>query len=276
MAMNAPGGVSLNPAGEKLARLAVALILGNESESPDPQNDPRGDAGRLRAALADVLRGASPFHPGRHSASRRSAAAARQVEALGEVAGQLSLGPEIGRGGEHIVHHTEGRREVQKLTLPDTGGYGFVPDVDGDIVWLRPAIASEYLGRLGLMDAVFGVPSRVTGILTNHQGAPQIASSQPWVDGIIPESDEVSDWLHEQGFAPVPRRFHERGSVPAGSVWYRRTDDILMGDAVPRNFLKTPDGIIVPIDVSLTLIPVELIPGAMVGAESDAGADEGE
>jgi hypothetical protein len=188
----------------------------------------------------------------------------------------LSLGPEIGRGGEHIVHHAEGRREVQKLTLPDIGGYGFVPDVDGDILWLRPAIASEYLGRLGLMDAVFGVPSRITGILRNPQGAPQTASSQPWVDGIIPESEEISEWLHEQGFAAVPRRFHERGSVPAGSVWYRKMDNLLMGDAVPRNFLKTPDGIIVPIDVSLSLIPAELMPGAMAGAESDAGAVEGE
>lgn len=251
---------ALPAAVEQLAALAVAAMIPHERESPNPQNEPRGNAESLRETLTDVLQRPGPFHPGRDQASRRSFAGARQVAALGKIAGSIDFGPEIGRGGEHIVFRKPDDRDVHKLTLPDVYGYGFVLDVDGGIVWLRQAIASEYLGRLGLMDVVFGVTVRVTGVAANPRAYPQIATCQPWIDGVIPEPEEASDWLHEQGFFAITREFQDRGSVPAGSAWYRPADSVLMGDAVPRNFIKTPDGIIVPIDVSLTLLPETLLP----------------
>jgi hypothetical protein len=113
---------------------------------------------------------------------------------------------------------------------------------------------------MGLMDAVFGVPVFVIRIVSNPFGCPQIATRQPWIDGDIPSPGELSDWLHQQGFSSVPRSLHDRASVPAGSAWFRPADNVLMGDAVARNFLKTPDGIIVPIDVSLTLLPEDRLP----------------
>ena len=250
----------LSPAGEVLALRAVAAILSHERESPNPQNEPRGDAERLRAALENVLRGPGPFHPGRDQASRRSVAGARQVQTLGEVAGSIDFGSEIGRGGEHIVFRRRDDRDVRKLTLPEVYGYRFVLDVDGGMIWLRPAIASEYLGRMGLMDAVFGVAVQVVGVVKNPHGWPQIATGQPWIDGAIPDAGETAEWLAEQGFYAMAREFQDRGSVPAGSAWYRPADNVLLGDAVPRNFIKTPEGIIVPIDVSLTLLPQASLP----------------
>ncbi len=116
------------------------------------------------------------------------------------------------------------------------------------------------------METVFEVPVRVTGIVSNPCGLPQIATAQAWIDGTIPEGSEVSDWLHEQGFLAIARNCQDRGSVPAGSAWYRPADNILMGDAMPRNFIKTPEGLIVPIDVSLTLISMALLPEkALIG-----------
>jgi hypothetical protein len=263
--MNAPE-CTLTPASEALAKAAVAAIVSHERESPNSENEPGGNEARLREAIKDVLRGPSPFYSGRNQPSERSAAAARQIEALAKVAVSLDLGEEIGRGGEHVVFRRKGDRDVQKLTLPEVYGYGYVVDAGDGLVWLRHAIASEYLGRLGLMDAVFGVPVYVTGILNNPYGYPQIATRQPWIDGTIPAPAEVSDWLHEQGFLSVDRSVHDRGTIPAGSVWYRPADNVLMGDAVPRNFIKTPDGIIAPIDVSLTLLPRLLLPkGAVAG-----------
>jgi hypothetical protein len=256
---------ALTPAGEELARLAVAAILSHERKSPDSENEPRGNESHLRPALADVLGGAGPFHPGGHQAPQRTAAAARQIAVLGKIAVNRDFGQEAGRGGEHFVYRRPGDRDVLKLTLPDAAGFGFVLAVTDSLLWLRPAIASEYLGRLGLMDAVFGVATPVADVISSSHGRPQIASTQAWVDAVIPEAEEVSDWLHAQGFLPVARAFQDRGSVPAGSAWYRPADNVLLGDAMPRNFIKTLEGIIVPIDVSLTLMPESLMPaGALV------------
>lgn len=117
------------------------------------------------------------------------------------------------------------------------------------------------------MDVVFGVRVNVIGVVANKRGYPQIATSQPWIDGVVPHSEETSEWLAEQDFHAVGRAFHDRGGVPVGSAWYRPNDNVLMGDALPRNFIKTPEGIIVPIDVSLTLVPTYLMPsGSLIGA----------
>jgi hypothetical protein len=119
----------LTPAGEALAKEAVAAIIRNVRESSNPQNDPGRDAGRLRAAIADVVRGANPFHSGRYQASQCAAAGAGQIEALRRVAEVLNFGEEIGRGGEHVVFRQPGDRDVQKLTLPEVYGYGYVLDL---------------------------------------------------------------------------------------------------------------------------------------------------
>jgi hypothetical protein len=149
---------ALTPAGEELARLAVAAILSHERKSPDSENEPRGNESHLRPALADVLGGAGPFHPGGHQAPQRTAAAARQIAVLGKIAVNRDFGQEAGRGGEHLVYRRPGDRDVLKLTLPDAAVFGFVLDVADSLLWLRPAIASEYLGRLGLMDAASSPP----------------------------------------------------------------------------------------------------------------------
>ena len=117
--MNASPESALTPAGEELAREAMAAIVPHERESPNPEDEPGGNESGLREAIEDVLRGPGPFHSGRAQAPRRSFAAARQVEALGKVAGSIDFGPEIGRGGEHMVFRKPGDRDVQKLTLPD-------------------------------------------------------------------------------------------------------------------------------------------------------------
>ena len=103
---------ALPAAAEQLAALAVAAIIPHERESPNPQNEPRGNAESLRETLTDVLQRPGPFHPGRDQASRRSVAGARQIAALGKIAGSIDLGPEIGRGGEHIVFRKPDDQDV--------------------------------------------------------------------------------------------------------------------------------------------------------------------
>ena len=119
--MDSLDDANLNEPGQRLAIQAVAAILPHEHEDTDTKDDPGGDAGSLRAALEDVLRGPSPFHPGRDQASRRSFAGARQIQALGERARNLDLGAEIGRGGEHLVFRQAGEAWVRKLTLMPEG-----------------------------------------------------------------------------------------------------------------------------------------------------------
>lgn len=91
----------------------------DESASTDTEDTAGGIRGGLQSAIKDVLRGESPFYPGGSQAQSRSIDGAKQIQALGSVAGKLDFGTETDRGGEHVIYHPPGSPIAFKKTLPD-------------------------------------------------------------------------------------------------------------------------------------------------------------
>lgn len=132
--------MALTPEGERLAKEAVQAIVGDATGIRNAQDREAGAGTRpvaLQAAIEDVLRGASPFYPGRDQASQRSFASSQQLEALGRVAGELDFGQETDRGGEHVIYRQLGTPVVYKKTLPRAYGYGYTLAVENGQVWQR-------------------------------------------------------------------------------------------------------------------------------------------
>jgi hypothetical protein len=79
----------------------------------------------------------------------------------------------------------------------------------------------------------------------------QIVSVHEFVSGVLPEQDEVDDFLMEAGFVPVRQKYW---------LWEKpyptEAFAIGLGDARADNFVKTPFGI-VPVDVRLWITPEE-------------------
>lgn len=147
----------------------------------------------------------------------------------------------------------EGGRE-HDLTFDDEGAFwlkftkpamaGYVVSFDSGAPALEPALALEYLERMILQNELFADSVSFVGVAGDRR-QPRIVTRQPHIAGEAATREEiVSMMVDELGFKPLPARF----SVGyADSLAFFR-DDVAVFDLRPANVVRTPEGLIAPID----------------------------
>jgi hypothetical protein len=160
------------------------------------------------------------------------------------------LAAERDRGGEHAVYNAiEGPQLLFKVTHPGHAGLTVVTHRNrrGEF---NSAIGSatpvDYFERMIIANEVFGDGIRFEGIIEGDQSS--IVISQPKVEGSMPEQPEITVHLRDRlGFDRVDTL-----------IWYRPSDGLVIGDTKRSNFIQTPDGQIVPIDIAACLASAEM------------------
>jgi hypothetical protein len=149
---------------------------------------------------------------------------------------------EDARGGEHVVEFRNGR--AYKQTHPETFGAKFSPETPDTLTWGTPL---EYLQRWRLFNEIFdGADVRFEGVVMHPNGALSLKISQPIIEGLHPGIDQIQDTLKKAGWKNT-----------ALNTWEKSTSrgELLMTDAKPENF-KVADGVVVPVDVIVSMAPV--------------------
>ncbi len=167
-------------------------------------------------------------------------------------------------GGEHLVFEDETKTTVLKHTLP--GFYGRTVDEsvlldartfqNRRVLTFRGALPSEYLRRWAVLQDIFGLPTVYQGKVGDGP-EPQMAVAQPYIeqdDSDPPTLADVAAFMQAYGFTKIPPHVLAVPEV-TDVTWYRQSDGILVTDAHARNFRKDLDGVIIPIDLVVTLIP---------------------
>ena len=100
--------------------------------------------------------------------------------------------------------------------------------------------------RMIIANEVFGNQIGYEGVVEGDQSS--IVISQPKVKGILPEQTEITVHLRDKlGFDRVDTL-----------IWYRPFDGLVIGDTKRSNFIKTPDGQLVPIDIAARFASPEM------------------
>jgi hypothetical protein len=169
---------------------------------------------------------------------------------------------------EHEVFYRQEDSRAVKRTWP--GVYGQIPvPADGKLE-RRNATPSEYFRRMALHIEVFASDLRLEGVTISDKpsmiigqpsGQPAIVISQRWYEKQgIATNEAIHDLLVEEGFRSVPSSYFG---------WYRPDDGVVIVDAKPDNFIRTPEGII-PIDLQLAQFTEDQLIAA--GLRSDPAA----
>jgi Serine/Threonine/Tyrosine Kinase found in polyvalent proteins len=139
-------------------------------------------------------------------------------------------------GREVTVYLDSPARRVWKSTFPGQSGFGHFGH-------FTPA---GYLRRLRLSNLIFGDDVAFEGVLVRKEGPSLVTSQgyiQPHPGRFIPTEEEIAAFLRSLGF-------REAGS----SMLWERDDGVELADTHDRNFIRTPDGSIVAIDVQPRLL----------------------
>jgi hypothetical protein len=160
-----------------------------------------------------------------------------------------------GGGGEHLVYRAKPHDGwLYKATWRE--GFGFIPGRDESGKWrLLPATPSDYLLRCGIANVVFGDHIRLLCIAQDQTGSysvPSILTSQPYVLGEPSTPEEICAALMRQGFEPLLKATHRASGLH--DTWCRRADHVVICDAVSGNFVTTPDGDVLPIDLPAAFV----------------------
>ena len=100
--------------------------------------------------------------------------------------------------------------------------------------------------RMIITNEVFGSQISYAGVVIGDQSSNII--SQPKLKGILPEQTEITVNLRDKlGFDRVDTL-----------IWYRPFDGLVIGDTKRSNFIKTPDGQLVPIDIAARFASPEM------------------
>jgi len=138
-------------------------------------------------------------------------------------------------GAEHEVFVPEGSRYVWKITRPNRWG-------------LISATAMEYLERLEVLNEVSGTDILIEGVAVTNVGVPSLVTSMAFVPGVHPDSSELHSQLAEEGWELIPD--------PDQMLGYRQSESgVVMRDAHPKNFIKTGNNLLVPVDVIFVVPP---------------------
>lgn len=145
-------------------------------------------------------------------------------------------------GREHDLTYDPLTGSWLKFTKPSSAGY--VVSFDSGMPALEPGLPLEYLERLALQNEIFEDQVTFVGIAGDRYRS-RIVTRQPDVPGDAANPSEIIRLMtHELGFAILPACF---AVGYANSLAFMR-DDIAVFDLRPANVVRTPAGLIVPID----------------------------
>lgn len=122
---------------------------------------------------------------------------------------------------------------------------------------MRAALPSEYLRRWAVMDDVFGMTTHYLGKVTGSDREPQMAVEQPFIpeDENLPATlEDAEAFFAAHGFERVDDA-HIINPEVHGVTWYRQRDGILITDAHARNFRRDLNGVLIPVDLVIALVP---------------------
>lgn len=145
-------------------------------------------------------------------------------------------------GREHDLTFDEEGAFWLKFTKPAAAGY--VVSFESGAPALEPALPLEYLERLILQNELFADTVSFVGVAGTRR-QPRIVTRQPHLAGEGASREEIiSLMVEELGFRLLPDRYSV-GYVD--SLAFLR-DDLAVFDLRPANVVRTPDGLIAPID----------------------------
>jgi len=214
----------------------------NHEDQRQEDGDCKKTSGDLeRIAASDVAAILGPRAGAITAAARDSALAGQacgtSVEALAELAGQgrfLVKRPNRKPdkyGAEHDVYLGASGKRVFKFAR----NYGFTPRVhDGQLI-MAEGTPDEYLRRMALLEKLLPTRARIEGLTEDGT----FVLSQLAIPGDHPTEHEMRRFMLDLGFVNLPARFGQ-----GGCAWYLPLDGILVMDASPDNFVKSPNGII--------------------------------
>jgi hypothetical protein len=155
-------------------------------------------------------------------------------EQLSRLSGKQNVG-----GLEQDVFRDEKTGRYWKMTRD--GNYGQNKDLP------------EYLARHAMMNKLWPqLGYQFHGIAADHQGRPRAVISMNGIDGPEPSQEEVHDWFMQRGFEPHGERAYDDSEKDLGQwTWRDPSTGTVIDDAHAKNFRKTSQGEIVPIDVDV-------------------------
>lgn len=171
---------------------------------------------------------------------------------------------------EHEVFYRQSDDRAVKRTW--AGVYGQIPVILNGAVDRRNATPAEYLRRMALHIEVFASDLRLEGVCISEKpsmiigqpsGQPSIVISQRWYgkEGVS-STEDIHDLLVAEGFRSIPSSYFG---------WYRPDDGVVILDAKPDNFVKTPEGLI-PIDLQMAQYDQDRLAAAGLSSEPSAPA----
>ncbi len=145
-------------------------------------------------------------------------------------------------GREHDLTFIEQGVCWLKFTKPAAAGY--LVSFESGAPALEPSLPLEYLERLIFQNELFADTVSFVGVGGDRR-QPRIITRQPHLAGEAASREEiVSMMVDELGFRLLPERY----SVGyADSLAFLR-DDVAVFDLRPANVVRTPEGLIAPID----------------------------
>ena len=145
-------------------------------------------------------------------------------------------------GREHDLTFDEECAFWLKFTKPAAAGY--VVSFESGAPALEPALPLEYLERLILQNELFADTVSFVGVAGTRR-EPRIVTRQPHLAGEGASREEIILLMVEElGFRLLPARYSV-GYVD--SLAFLR-DDVAVFDLRPANVVRTPEGLIAPID----------------------------
>jgi hypothetical protein len=135
-----------------------------------------------------------------------------------------------------MKHEVTGGMEHEVYALPQEGR---VLKVTKGKAWgLNGTDLEGYLERMRSLNRIApSIDARVEGI-TKNGGFPALVISMKQIQGVHPTQKELDTYLKEKGFNAY------------GHHQFQHEDGLRIGDAHPKNFIKRPDGVIIPIDIT--------------------------
>lgn len=235
--------------------------------------------------VADRLGGGRAFNPSRKSGDDGQA----RVQMDGLRSSELRTKQEIDarilqdspngvikEGGEHFSFIPDNKEYVIKVTKPsETGTSGFIvdeyvaPGFDQKqfrFLNFRRASVSEYVARTALFSKLFNIPWQVVEVAQDADGQPVIYSMMKKIEGERLKDTNPSDrkavekLMASKGFKFLGDSYltFRKGSEPLeGITFFNAKTGVLISDAEPRNFVRTPSGKIEPVDLMINVFPTE-------------------
>lgn len=151
-------------------------------------------------------------------------------------------------GREHDLIFIEDEASWLKFTKPAAAGYAVSFELGSPS--LVPALPLEYLERMELHNELFADLVSFVGV-AGERTRPRILTRQPHLAGEAATREEIVTMMVDRlGFRQLPDRF----SIGYEDSLAFARDDVAVFDLRPANVVRTPEGVMAPIDT----IPVRM------------------